>query len=198
MTEIEVAAEIEYVMRKNGSEGPAFDTIAVSGDGSSLPHGVPRNVKLKQGFLTLDFGARYKGYCSDMTRTVSIGKADEEMKHLYATVLSAQLSALKILREGVLCADADAAARSVIDSVPEYKGAFGHSLGHGVGLYVHEAPSLSPRAKEKNLRSGEIVTVEPGIYLAGKYGVRIEDMVKIEQGGILNFTKSGKELIEIY
>lgn len=197
MTEIEVAVELEYAMRKAGAEAPAFDTIAVSGDASSLPHGTPRNIKLKPGFLTMDFGAKIDGYCSDMTRTVVIGKADAEIKKLYNTVLEAQLAALDFLHEGVDAGEADKVARDIIDSHPEYKGAFGHSLGHSVGLFIHEAPSLSFRSFGRKLRSGEILTVEPGIYLFGKYGCRIEDMVLIEKNGVYNFTHSPKELIEI-
>ena len=198
MTELEVAVELEYAMRKSGAEAFSFETIAVSGDASSLPHGTPRNVKLKNGFLTMDFGAKYKGYCSDMTRTVVIGKADSEMKKLYNTVLSAQLAAIDFLREGVDAGEADKVARDIIDGVEEFKGAFGHSLGHSVGLFVHETPTLSPRSFGRKLRVGEILTVEPGIYLFGKYGCRIEDMVKIENDGVYNFTHSTKELIEIY
>jgi len=198
MTEQDVAVEIEYAMRRRGAEGFSFDTIAVSGDASALPHGTPRCEKLKRGFLTMDFGAKYKGYCSDMTRTVVIGKADADIKKLYNTVLSAQLAAIDFLREGVDAGEADKIARDIIDSNPEYKGAFGHSLGHSVGLNVHETPTLSPRSFGRNLRVGEILTVEPGIYLFGKYGCRIEDMVCIEKNGVYNFTHSTKELIEIY
>ena len=198
MTEIEVAAELEYFMRKSGADGPSFDTIAVSGDASALPHGVPRNVKLKKGFLTLDFGAKYKGYCADMTRTVVIGKADSEIKKLYNTVLSAQLAALDFLKEGQDCGEADKVARDIIDSEKEYAGAFGHSLGHSLGLQVHEAPGLSKRYMGYKMRCGELYSVEPGIYLYGKYGCRIEDIVAIEKDGIHNFTASTKEMIEIF
>ena len=197
MTEIDVAAEIEHVMRKNGAEGTSFDTIAVSGDASALPHGTPRNVKLKKGFLTMDYGAKFNGYCSDMTRTVVIGRADADIKKLYNTVLKAQLAALDYLREGQDCATADKIARDIIDSIPEYKGTFGHSLGHSIGLYVHESPRLSRLAGGHKMRVGEIYTTEPGIYLFGKYGCRIEDMVAIEKDGVYNFTHSTKELIEI-
>ena len=196
MTERELALELEYTMRRMGADGMAFDIIAVSGSASSLPHGVPRDCKLEKGFLTLDFGAKVGGYCSDMTRTVVIGKADEEMKKLYNTVLTAQKAALDFLREGVTGRDADKVARDIIDAVPEYKGCFGHSLGHGVGRFIHESPRLAS-VGEKALVRGNIVTVEPGIYLAGKYGCRIEDMVAITEDGIRNFTKSPKELIEI-
>jgi Xaa-Pro aminopeptidase len=199
MTEIEVAAELEYQMRKLGASGLAFDTIAVSADASALPHGTPRNVKLRPGFLTMDFGAKYEGYCSDMTRTIVVGRADAEIKKLYNTVLKAQLAALEYLKMGAGAdmGEADKAARDLIDAVPEFKGAFGHSLGHGVGLFIHEAPGLSVRGFGKKLRAGEVVTVEPGIYLPGRYGCRIEDMVAIEETGIKVFTHSPKELIEL-
>ena len=198
MTEQDVAVELEYAMRKGGACGFAFDTIAVSGDASALPHGTPRNTLLKRGFLTMDFGAKYNGYCSDMTRTVVIGKADQDMKKLYNTVLNAQKAALEFLRAGCDAGEADKVARDIIDSIPEFNGAFGHSLGHSVGLFVHENPRVSARSFGRKLRAGEIVTVEPGIYLFGKYGCRIEDMVAIEASGVYNFTHSTKELIEIY
>ncbi len=197
MTELEVAVELEYAMRRGGAESFAFETIAVSGDASALPHGTPRNVKLKKGFLTMDFGAKFDGYCSDMTRTIVIGRADEEIRKLYNTVLSAQLAAIDFLREGADAGEADKVARDIIDAIPEYNGAFGHSLGHSVGLFVHERPVLSKKAFGRALRTGEIVTVEPGIYLFGKYGCRIEDMVAIEKTGVHNFANSTKELIEI-
>jgi Xaa-Pro aminopeptidase len=197
MTELEVAVELEYAMRKGGADSFAFETIAVSGDASALPHGTPRNVKLRPGFLTMDFGAKYQGYCSDMTRTIVIGKADEDIKKLYNTVLRAQTEALAYLREGADCGEADKVARDIIDFIPEYKGAFGHSLGHSVGLFIHESPRLYSRGFGRKLKVGEIVTVEPGIYLFGKYGCRIEDMVAITKDGIHNFTHSPKDLIEI-
>ena len=197
MTEIEVAAELEYLMRRAGAGGFAFDTIAVSGDASALPHGTPRNVKLKPGFLTMDFGAKYKGYCSDMTRTIVIGKADNEIKKLYNTVLEAQRLGLQAIKAGADCKECDDAARNYIDSFKEYNGAFGHSLGHGVGLFIHESPRVSKVGAGRKLRVGEIVTVEPGIYLYGKYGCRIEDMVAVTENGCYNFTHSTKELIEI-
>jgi len=197
MTELDVAVELEYAMRKGGADSFAFETIAVSGDASALPHGTPRNVKLKKGFLTMDFGAKYEGYCADMTRTIVIGKADEDIKKLYNTVLRAQTEALAYLKEGADCGEADKIARDIIDAIPEYKGAFGHSLGHSVGLFIHESPRLYSRGFGRKLNAGEILTVEPGIYLFGKYGCRIEDMVAITKDGIHNFTHSPKELIEI-
>jgi len=198
MSEIDVAAELEYAMRKLGADGPAFETIAVSGKASSVPHGTPRSVKLEKGFLTMDFGAKFDGYLSDMTRTVVIGKADEEMKKLYNTALLAQNKALEYLRAGADAGEADKIARDIIDAYDEYRGTFGHSLGHSIGLFVHEAPGLSKRSFGLKLKAGQVTSVEPGIYLFGKYGCRIEDMVAIEENGIHNFTNSPKELIEIY
>ena len=200
MTEIDVALELEFFMRRQGSEGVAFDTIAVSGSASSLPHGVPRNVKLEKGFFTMDYGAKVDGYCSDMTRTVVLGKADAEMKRLYNTVLTAQKAALEHIKEGNLCRDCDKIARDIIDNAG-YKGRFGHSLGHGVGMYIHEAPSLSGRAPEDlRLARGHVVTDEPGIYIEGLYGCRIEDMIAImpDDGSTYDFTQSPKELIELF
>ncbi|MBE6556796.1 MAG: aminopeptidase P family protein [Ruminococcaceae bacterium] len=198
MTEIDVALELEYFMRRNGADGLAFDTIAVSGSASALPHGVPRNVPLEKGFLTMDFGATYEGYCSDMTRTVVMGRADDEMKRLYGTVLDAQRAALACIAEGVHCREADAVARNLIHE-RGYEGCFGHSLGHGVGLYIHEPVRLASSAPaEEVLVRGNVVTVEPGIYRQGQYGCRIEDMVAVcHDGTVRNFTQSPKELIEI-
>ena len=199
VTEIEAALELEFFMRKMGSEGIAFDTIAVSGSASSLPHGVPRNVKIEKGFFTFDFGAKFDGYCSDMTRTVVVGKADEDMKKLYNTVLKAQLAALDYVKEGAFCKEADTIARTIINNAG-YEGRFGHSLGHGVGMYIHESPRLSQAAPDDyKLQRGHIVTVEPGIYIEGLYGCRIEDMVGImPDGTTYNFTHSPKELIELF
>ena len=197
MTETEVALELGYFMQKQGASGCSFETIAVSGSASALPHGKCRNIPLSHGFLTMDFGCVYQGYCSDMTRTVVIGKATDEMKRLYNTVLEAQLAALSVIKSGALAKDVDAIARTIIDSAG-YKGAFGHGLGHGVGLDIHELPRLSPSAEEVKLEAGNIVTVEPGIYLAGKYGCRIEDMGCVTEDGFDNFTASRKDLIELF
>ena len=199
MTEIEVALELEFFMRSHGAETIAFDTIAVSGSNSSRPHGVPCREKLERGFLTMDFGAKVDGYCSDMTRTVVLGKATEEEKKLYNTVLSAQLAALDAACEGASCKELDAIARNIIDNAG-YKGLFGHSLGHGVGMFIHESPRLSFAASpESVLQRGHVVTVEPGIYVEGKHGCRIEDMIAVcHDGSILNYTKSPKELIELF
>ncbi len=196
MTETEVAAELEYAMKKAGSEDKSFDTIAVSGSNSSSPHGVPRPVRLEKGFLTMDFGAVVDGYHSDMTRTVVIGKADEKIKHVYETVLLAQTKAIEAMVPGAKNREVDGVARKIIDGAG-YEGKFGHSLGHGVGLEIHEKPTLSPKSGEAVLHIGEVVTSEPGIYLEGLYGCRIEDMILIGPSGPVNLTKAPKDLIEI-
>jgi len=190
-----VALELEFFMRSHGARAASFDIIAVSGSASSLPHGVPRNIKLQQGFLTMDYGAVVNGYCSDMTRTVCIGKADDEMKKVYNTVLQAQLAALDAIAVGKMCAEIDNTARDIIKNAG-YGDCFGHGLGHGVGLEIHEAPRLSPLSASA-LKPGHIVTVEPGIYIEGKFGVRIEDMVYIGEKKCENLTKAAKTLIEI-
>ena len=195
MKETDVAAEIEYQMKKRGASGTSFDTIAVSGTNSARPHGVPRPVTLEKGFLTMDFGCYFKGYASDMTRTVVIGKADAEMKKVYNTVLEAQLAAIGAVREGMTGAELDKVARDIIYGAG-YEGCFGHGLGHGVGIYIHEIPRVSA-AGMKPLTKGHIFSIEPGIYLKGKYGVRIEDMIQMTENGPLDITKSPKDLIEI-
>ena len=197
-TEIDVALELEFFMRAHGAECVSFETIAVSGSASSLPHGVPRPVKLEKGFFTMDFGARVDGYCSDMTRTVVIGKADEEMRHLYDTVLRAQTAALDAAAVGASLSGLDKIARDIIDNAG-YAGRFGHSLGHGVGMYIHESPRLAySTPADEVLKPGHVVPFEPGIYLVGKYGCRIEDMVAVKPDGTIhNFTHSPKHLIEL-
>ena len=194
-TEQEVALELEFYMRSLGAEGTSFSTIAVSGSASALPHGVPRPVKLEKGFFTMDYGALYEGYCSDMTRTVVIGKADEDMKLLYNTVLSAQLAAEEAMAPGVTCGALDKIARDIIDGT-KFKGCFGHSLGHGVGMYIHEAPGVYG-ANTQPLQPGHIITIEPGIYVKGKYGCRIEDMAVIREKGAEVITNCPKQLIEL-
>ncbi|MBO4453169.1 MAG: aminopeptidase P family protein [Clostridia bacterium] len=195
-TELEVAAELEYFMRCKGASGLAFDTIAVSGKKSSMPHGVPGDVKLTvDSFFTMDYGAAYDGYCSDMTRTVVLGKASDEMKRVYDTVRTAQAEGMKFIKAGVKASDADKAARDVIADAG-YGEYFGHSLGHSLGLEIHEKPSVSTRS-EDILVAGNIVTVEPGIYLPGKFGVRIENMVLVTDDGCVNLTNSDRDLIEL-
>ncbi len=195
-TEQEVALELEFTMRRLGASAASFDTIAVSGSASSMPHGVPRPVKLEKGFFTMDFGCVYEGYCSDMTRTVCIGRADDEMKKVYDTVLTAQQKALAAVEFGISCSELDSVARDHIYNAG-YEGCFGHGLGHGVGLDIHEAPTVSFRGGDKKLAPGHVITCEPGIYLEGKYGVRIEDMVVFHADRIENITNCPKHLIEI-
>lgn len=193
-TEREIMLDMEYHMRRLGSEGVAFDFIVVSGKNSSLPHGVPTNKAVERGdFITMDFGAVVDGYRSDMTRTVAIGTASDEQRRVYDTVLAAQTAALAAIRMGAVCKDIDRVARDLIDNAG-YKGCFGHALGHSIGLGVHESPNFSPRC-DTVLKSGTVMTVEPGIYLEGKFGVRIEDMVVVTESGCENLTKSPKELL---
>ncbi|PKM62931.1 MAG: hypothetical protein CVU97_02845 [Firmicutes bacterium HGW-Firmicutes-21] len=196
VTETEVAAELEYFCRRSGADGMAFNTIAVSGANSSLPHGVPSKIPLtKNSFFTMDYGAKYNGYCSDMTRTVVLGRADSEMRHVYETVLTAQRKSLETVKSGVTGIEVDFAARNYIYA-SGYEGFFGHSTGHSLGLEIHEQPRFSTASGEK-VMAGAVMTVEPGIYLPGRYGVRIEDLVLITKSGCKNFTRSSKELIEL-
>lgn len=197
MTEREIALELEFYIRRRGAERVAFDFIVVSGANSSLPHGIPTEKPVRRGdFITMDFGAVVDGYHSDMTRTVALGTVSEEQRLVYDTVLKAQSEALKVLKAGLLCSEGDAAARRIIESAG-YGECFGHSTGHGVGVQIHEQPRLSAAAGEERLQVGNVVTVEPGIYLEGRFGVRIEDMVLIEQNGCRNLTKVPKELLLI-
>lgn len=192
-TEIEVALELEFFMRSHGAKSTSFDTIAVSGSASSRPHGVPRNVKLEEGFLTMDYGALYKGYCSDMTRTVCVGKCTDEMRKVYNTVLEAQLTALDAYALGKTGIELDRVARKVIADAG-YGEYFGHGLGHGVGMDIHEAPFVNKKG-DVPMEVGHVVTCEPGIYLPGKFGVRIEDMVVFTDEGPVDITKCPKDLI---
>ena len=196
MTEVDVVLELEFFMRRAGAEGIAFPTIAVSGASSALPHGLPSRNTLSRGFLTMDFGAMYGGYCSDMTRTVSLGKATQEMKRLYETVRHAQELGIEAIAAGIEGHLVDGAARSFIDS-QGYAGLFGHSFGHGVGLEIHEAPRLSSRSSIP-LAAGNVVTAEPGIYRIGEYGCRIENMGLVTEDGFENFTASSTELLELF
>ncbi len=194
MTEKELCAELIYCLLKNGGEGLSFDPIVVSGPNTSLPHGVPGDRKLQEGdFITMDFGVLYKGYCSDMTRTVALGYATDEMKKVYNTVLEAQKAGIAASKAGVLGKDVDGAARKVIIDAG-YGEYFGHGYGHSLGLEVHEAPSPNPSG-EIPLTENVVASAEPGIYLPGKFGVRIEDVVIFKEGGCENITFSPKELI---
>ncbi len=195
-SEREIAAELEFFMKKNGASAPSFETICVSGSRTSLPHGrASEKVLENNSFVTMDFGCVLDGYSSDMTRTVCIGRASDEMKQVYQTVLSAQLSAIQAVRAGVKGSEVDRAARDVIKNAGfgEY---FGHSTGHGIGIEVHEAPSFSPKA-ESEIPAGAVLSVEPGIYLPGKFGVRIEDLVVVENAGSRNLNRTPKNLIEL-
>lgn len=195
VTERELALELEFFMRKRGAEQVAFDFIVVSGANSALPHGIPTDKPLARGdFITMDFGATVEGYRSDMTRTVALGEVTDEQRRIYQTVLEAQQAALSALKPGLPCVEGDAAARRVI-AAAGYGEAFGHGTGHGVGVEIHEAPNLSPRAGDTRLQVGNVVTVEPGIYLEGRFGVRIEDMVVITEDGCRNLTSAPKELM---
>lgn len=194
ITEREIALELDRQMLLAFSEGLSFETIAVSGENGSMPHGVPGGRRIKSGdFITMDFGAVVNGYHSDMTRTVAFGSVGSRQAEVYDTVLRAQAAALGSLRAGVSCSCADAAARDIIRTAG-YADCFGHGTGHGVGVEIHEAPSLSPHSEE-TLCDGNVVTVEPGIYIPGSFGVRIEDMALVTESGCVNLTKSPKNLI---
>lgn len=196
MTEREVALELEMYMKKHGADNLSFDTIVASGVRSSMPHGVAGDKLIERGdFVTMDFGCVYKGYCSDMTRTVVMGEADEKQREIYDTVLKAQRTALDNIKPGIGCADADKIARDVIADAGYGKN-FGHSLGHSVGIEIHEKPLFSPKSKDI-LEEGNVLSVEPGIYIDGFGGVRIEDLIGVIDGKIVNFTHSPKELIII-
>ena len=195
MTEREVAVALNYEMLKLGSEGEAFDTIACAGLNGSLPHAVPGEHRLQNGeLLTLDFGATYGGYRSDMTRTVGIGKVGRALKDVYQTVLEAHEMALDAVRPGAVCEDVDKIARDFIEA--RYPGSFGHALGHGVGLDIHEQPRLG-RGDGTVLRPGHVVTIEPGIYISGLGGCRIEDMAILTSDGYIDPIDAPKQLIEL-
>ena len=194
MTEKELQAELIYCLYKNGGEGLSFDPIVVSGPNTSLPHGVATDRVIQAGdFVTMDFGVLYNGYCSDMTRTVAVGYATEEMEKVYNTVLQAQLAGLAATKAGVVGKEIDAAARKVITDAG-YGAYFGHGYGHSLGLEVHEAPNPNP-GNDNPMPAGAVASAEPGIYLPGKFGVRIEDVVIYTADGCENITKSPKNLI---
>ena len=196
IAEVELAAEMEYHMRKLGAGGASFETIVASGNRSSMPHGVASEKKLRSGdAITLDYGALYNGYCSDMTRTVFLGKPDDKLKKIYKIVLDAQITASAGVKKGSSGKDIDMIARNMI-AKEGYGENFGHGLGHGVGLEVHEEPGLS-MAGAKIMKNGMVVTVEPGIYIDGLGGVRIEDMVVVKDDDPVILTSSTKEFIII-
>ena len=194
MTELELQAELIYCMYKNGGTGLAFDPIVVSGPNTSLPHGVAGERVIREGdFVTMDFGASYQGYCSDMTRTVAVGFATEEMQKVYQVVLEAQTKAIAATRAGVPGKDIDGIARKVIEDAG-YGEYFGHSYGHSLGLEIHENPSMNLRNTEP-LPAGAVCSAEPGIYLPGRFGVRIEDVTILREDGCEDITASPKKLM---
>ena len=193
-TEKELASLFDYLMAKNGSDGLSFDTILVSGPKTSMPHGVPGERKLKKGeFVLFDFGATYKGYHSDMTRTIALGTADDEMREMYYLVLKAQEAGIKALKAGVKCADVYKAAYDVLNEKDMGK-YFRHGLGHGVGIEIHEGFSSNPRSTD-TYEIGNVTSVEPGIYLPDKFGIRIEDVCIVNQNGCENISTIEKELL---
>ena len=194
MTEKQLQAELIYCLMKNGADGLSFDPIVVSGPNTSMPHGVAGDRKIQEGdFITLDFGALYHGYCADMTRTVAVGYVTEEMEKVYHVVLQAQTAAIAATKAGATGAQVDGVARKVITDAG-YGAYFGHGYGHSLGMEVHEMPSCSPKYT-KPIAANTLCSAEPGIYLPGKFGVRIEDVVIFQEDGCENITHSPKQLI---
>jgi Xaa-Pro aminopeptidase len=196
LAEFEVAAELEHQARLLGAEGMSFETIVASGRRSALPHGRATAARLpRNGFLTLDFGIIHKGYCSDMTRTVHLGKPSARERSAYQAVLDAQLDAVAAVSAGASCGQVDEAARRVLRHAG-LADAFTHSTGHGVGLEIHEPPRIGA-GQTTHLLPGMVVTIEPGIYLPDEFGVRIEDMVAVIRNGGQVLTPAPKALIEL-
>lgn len=194
VSEREISIELEHQMKLLGAQDVSFDLITITGKKTSLPHGVPSNDKISTGdFFTFDIGATFMGYHSDMTRTVAVGSATDEMKKVYEIVLTAHKKALSAVKSGVTACDIDKIARDYIYE-NDYEGCFGHATGHGVGLDIHEYPTVSTRC-ETVLKEGMVITIEPGIYLKGKFGVRIEDTVVVTGDGCRSFASIPKELI---
>lgn len=194
--EIEIAAELEHQARLRGAEGMSFETIVASGERSALPHGKASSAVLpRKGFVTLDFGIIREGYCSDMTRTVCLGAPRSEERTAYEAVLEAQESAVAAVSAGISCGDVDEAARSILRKAGMAE-AFSHSTGHGVGLEIHESPRVGAGQKTR-LQPGMVVTIEPGVYWPGKFGIRIEDMVAVTKTAGQVLTPAPKVLIEL-
>ena len=194
MTEQEVAARLVYELLRLGGERVSFDPIVAAGPNGSKPHAVPGDTVIENGmFLTMDFGCVSGGYCSDMTRTIAVGQPSEEMVRVYDTVLQAQLAGIAAAKAGATGREVDAAARKVIDDAG-YGKYFSHSFGHSLGLEIHEAPNASP-ASEVPFPVGAVISAEPGIYIPGKFGVRIEDVLFLNEAGCEDITASPKELI---
>lgn len=193
-TEKELAAYFDYLMAKEGSDGVSFDTILLAGERTSMPHGVPSENTIKSGeFVLFDFGATYQGYHSDMTRTVAVGSASDEMKEMYELVLNAQLAGIKALNAGIKCADVYKAAYDVLNekNIAQY---FRHGLGHGLGIEIHEGFNASPKSKD-TYEIGNVTSIEPGIYIPGKFGIRIEDVCYLAPRGRENLSNVTKSLI---
>ena len=196
VSEKDLQLELDYYMLRNGATGLAFETILATGANGSMPHAVPSDNVIKEGdFVTMDFGAAHNGYCSDMTRTVAVGKITEEQEKVYNLVLDAQLAAIDAVRAGVPCNSIDKVARDMIYGAG-YEGRFGHGLGHSLGLEIHENPRFSMLCSDIT-EVGTVMSVEPGIYLDGRFGVRIEDIVMITENGCEVITKSEKKLVTL-
>jgi Xaa-Pro aminopeptidase len=194
VTEIEIAAELEYFMRKSGALKPSFETIAISGTKTSMPHGMPDNKKIEPGDpLTMDFGCVYEGYCSDMTRTVFIGNPCKELKDIYDLVLKTQVECQKSAFAGMTGTEVDAISREIIYGAG-FEGCYDHGLGHSVGIDIHENPRFNTK-DDTVMENGMVMTVEPGVYVAGLGGVRIENMIVINDDNPINLTHSTKEMI---
>ncbi len=194
ITEREIAFNLEFLTKKEGADDISFDLIVASGENSAVPHAEPSNKQIENGdFITIDMGAVYNGYHSDMTRTFALGEISEKKKLVYETVLQAQNKAIQSIKPNTFCKEIDDVARNFIYD-NGYEGCFGHALGHGVGLEIHEMPFLSARS-EATLKPGMVVTVEPGIYLKGEFGVRIEDMILVTENGYENLTSASNELL---
>ena len=195
MSEKQVQIMLDYEMLSLGSEANAFETIAAAGANGSLPHAIPSDYIIQSGdLLTLDFGAKVNGYCSDLTRTVAFGKVASELRGIYDLVYDAHMAALEAVKPGAVCGDLDAIARKMIDA--RYPGAFGHSLGHGVGLFIHEQPRLAS-GSQTVLQPGHVVTIEPGVYIPGLGGCRIEDTAIVTADGHLDPVTAPKQFIEL-
>ena len=194
MTEQEVAARLVYELLRRGARKVSFDPIVAAGANGSMPHAVPGETVIQKGmFVTMDFGCVYDGYCSDMTRTVAIGQPTQEMEQVYAVVLAAQKAGIAAARAGIPGRELDSAARKVIEEA-DYGDYFTHSFGHSLGLEIHESPNASP-GETRTLPAGTVISAEPGIYLPGRFGVRIEDVLVLEEGGCWDITQSPKNLI---
>ena len=195
MTEKQVQIMLDYEMLSLGSEENSFPTISAAGANGSLPHAIPSDYMIQSGdLLTLDFGAKVDGYCSDLTRTVAFGKVSEELRGIYDLVYDAHMAALEAVKPGAVCGELDAIARRIIDA--RYPGAFGHSLGHGVGLFIHEQPRLVS-GSQTVLQPGHVITIEPGVYIPGLGGCRIEDTAIVTADGYLDPVTAPKQFIEL-